>query len=104
MVQGSTEVAFTVVDALGYLDEIPVCVEYEIDGEKTKEFPTTGKLNRAKPVLVTLPGWKCDIHGIKQYADLPVNCRKYIEFIEGEIGVPIKYIGNGASRDALIVR
>jgi adenylosuccinate synthase len=104
MVQGSTDVAFTVVDALGYLDVIPVCVEYEVDGERTKEFPTTGRLNRAKPILVTLDGWKSDIRKIKTYEELPENCRKYIEFVEREIGVPIKYVGNGPNRDALIVR
>ena len=77
--QGATDVAFTVLDVLGYLDEIPVCVGYEIDGEVTTEFPTTAKLEKAKPVLKTLPGWKCDIRGIKNYEDLPENCRKYVE-------------------------
>ena len=70
-VQGATSVAFTVLDALGYLDEIPVCVGYEIDGEVTKDFPTTGKLEKAKPVLKVLPGWKSDIRGITKYEDLP---------------------------------
>ena len=82
MVQGTTAVAFTVLDVLGYLDEIPVCVGYEIDGEVTRDFPTTGKLEKAKPVLKVLPGWKTDIRGIKKYEDLPENCRNYIEFIE----------------------
>ena len=86
--QGATDVAFTVVDVLGYLDEIPVCVGYEIDGEVTTEFPTTHLLEKAKPVFKTLPGWKCDIRGIKKYEDLPENCRNYIEFIEKEIGYP----------------
>ena len=86
--QGATDVAFTVLDVLGYLDEIPVCVGYEIDGEVTTEFPTTAKLEKAKPVLKTLPGWKCDIRGIKNYEDLPENCRKYVEFIEEQIGYP----------------
>ena len=80
--QGTTDVAFTVLDVLGYLDEIPVCVGYEIDGEVTTDFPTTAKLEKAKPVLKNLPGWKCDIRGIKKYEDLPENCRKYVEFIE----------------------
>ena len=80
--QGATDVAFTVLDVLGYLDEIPVCVGYEIDGEVTTEFPVTSKLEKAKPVLKTLPGWKCDIRGIKEYDKLPENCRKYIEFVE----------------------
>ncbi len=81
-IQGATEVAFTVLDVLGYLDEIPVCIGYEIDGEVTRDFPTTAKLEKAKPVFTKLPGWKTDIRGIKNYADLPENCRKYIEFVE----------------------
>ena len=88
-IQGATEVAFTVLDVLGYLDEIPVCIGYEIDGEVTRDFPTTAKLEKAKPVFTKLPGWKTDIRGIKNYADLPENCRKYIEFVEKEIEVPI---------------
>ena len=74
--QGSTDVAFTVLDVLGYLDEIPVCVGYDIDGEVTTDFPTTHLLEKAKPVLKKLPGWKSDIRGIKKYEDLPENCRK----------------------------
>ena len=80
--QGTTDVAFTVLDVLGYLDEIPVCVGYEIDGEVTTDFPVTYKLEKAKPVLKTLPGWKCDIRGIKKYEELPENCRKYVEVME----------------------
>ena len=102
--QGATDVAFTVLDVLGYLDEIPVCVGYEIDGEVTTEFPTTAKLEKAKPVLKTLPGWKCDIRGIKNYEDLPENCRKYVEFIEEQIGFPITMVSNGPGRDAIIYR
>ncbi len=103
-VQGTTDVAFTVLDVLGYLDEIPVCVGYDIDGEVTTDFPTTVKLEKAKPVLKTLPGWKCDIRGIKKYEDLPENCRKYIEFVEKEIGFPITMISNGPGRDDIIYR
>ena len=102
--QGATDVAFTVLDVLGYLDEIPVCVGYEIDGEVTTEFPTTAKLEKAKPVLKTLPGWKCDIRGIKNYEDLPENCRKYVEFIEDQIGFPITMVSNGPGRDDIIYR
>ena len=94
-IQGATEVAFTVLDVLGYLDEIPVCIGYEIDGEVTRDFPTTAKLEKAKPVFTKLPGWKTDIRGIKNYADLPENCRKYIEFVEKEIEVPITMVSNG---------
>ena len=103
-VQGATSVAFTVLDALGYLDEIPVCVGYEIDGEVTKDFPTTGKLEKAKPVLKVLPGWKSDIRGITKYEDLPENCRNYIEFIENELEVPIKIVSNGPARQDIILR
>ena len=103
-VQGTTDVAFTVLDVLGYLDEIPVCTGYEIDGEVTTDFPTTTLLEKAKPVLETLPGWKCDIRGIKNYEDLPENCRKYIEFVEKHIGFPITIISNGPGRDDIIYR
>ena len=96
--QGTTDVAFTVLDVLGYLDEIPVCVGYEIDGEVTTDFPTTAKLEKAKPVLKNLPGWKCDIRGIRKYEDLPENCRKYVEFIEEQIGYPITMVSNGTGK------
>ena len=103
-VQGTTEAVLTVVDALGYLDELKVCVGYEIDGEVTKDFPVTPKLEKAKPVYETLPGWKCDIGGIRKYEELPENCRKYIEFIEKEIGVPITMVSNGPAREDIIIR
>ncbi len=103
-IQGTTDVAFTVLDVLGYLDELPVCVGYEIDGEVTTEFPPTVMLEKAKPVLETLPGWKCDIRGIRKYEDLPENCRKYIEFIEEKIGFPITMVSNGPGRDDIIYR
>ena len=102
--QGATEVALTVLDVLGYLDEIPVCVGYEIDGQVTKDFPTTVKLAKAKPVYEVLPGWKSDIRGITKYEDLPENCRKYIEFIEKEIGVPITLVSNGPGREEIIYK
>ncbi|MCI9493358.1 MAG: adenylosuccinate synthase [Lachnospiraceae bacterium] len=103
-IQGATEVAFTVLDVLGYLDEIPVCVAYDIDGEVTTEFPATVKLEKAKPVFEKLPGWKCDIRGIKSYEGLPENCRKYIEFVEEKIGFPITMVSNGPGRDDIIYR
>ena len=102
--QGTTDVAFTVLDVLGYLDEIPVCVGYEIDGEVTTDFPVTAKLEKAKPVLKTMPGWKCEIRGIKKYEELPQECRDYIEFIESQIGYPITMVSNGPSRDDIIYR
>ena len=102
--QGTTDVALTVLDVLGYLDEIPVCTGYEINGEVTTEFPTTALLEKAKPVYEKLPGWKCDIRGIQKYEDLPENCRKYIEFIEKHIGFPITMISNGPGREDIIYR
>ena len=102
--QGTTDVAFTVLDVLGYLDEIPVCTAYEIDGKQTTEFPTTALLEKAKPVIEKLPGWKCDIRGIKKYEDLPENCKKYIEFVEEKIGYPITMVSNGPGRDEIIYR
>ena len=104
MLQGATDVAFTVIDALSYLDEIPVCVAYEIDGKETKEFPVTPVLEKAKPVFKVLPGWKCDIRGITKYEDLPENARNYIEFIEKEIGFPITIVSNGPKRSEIIYR
>ena len=95
-IQGATEVALTVLDVLGYLDEI--------DGEVVKDFPVTYKLEKAKPVLKTLPGWKCDIRGIKKYEDLPAECRNYIETIEAELGVPVTMVSNGPGRDEIIMR
>lgn len=103
-IQGTTDVAFTVLDVLGYLDEIPVCTGYRIDGKITTDFPTTGLLEKAEPVLEVLPGWKCDIRGIRKYEELPKNCRDYIEFIEKKIGFPITMISNGPSRDDIIYR
>ena len=103
-IQGATEVALTVLDVLGYLDEIPICVGYEIDGEVVKDFPVTYKLEKAKPVLKKLPGWKCDIRGIKNYEELPEACRNYIETIEAELGVPVTMVSNGPGRDEIIMR
>ena len=102
--QGPTDVAFTVLDVLGYLDEIPVCVGYDIGGKVTTDFPTTTMLKKAKPVYEKLPGWKCDIRGIRKYEDLPENCRKYIEFVEEHIGFPITMVSNGPGRDDIIYR
>lgn len=102
--QGATDVAFTVLDVLGYLDEIPVCTAYEIDGEQVTDFPPTVLLKKAKPVYEVLPGWKCDIRGIRKYEDLPENCRKYIEFVEERLGYPITMISNGPGREDIIYR
>jgi adenylosuccinate synthase len=103
-IQGATEVVLTVLDVLGYLDEIPICVGYEIDGKVTKEFPTTVGLKKAKPVYEVLPGWKEEIRGITEYEKLPENCRRYIEYIEKELGVPVKMVSNGPGRSEIIRR
>ena len=102
--QGATDVAFTVLDVLGYLDEIPVCIGYEIDGKVTKEFPATYLLEKAKPVYKVLSGWKCDITGIRNYEELPKECREYVEFVEKELGFPITMVSNGPSREDIIFR
>ncbi len=103
--QGATDVAFTVLDVLGYLDEIPVCVGYKkADGTVTTEFPVTADLEKCEPVLEVLPGWKSDIRGIRNYEDLPENCRNYIEFAEQHIGYPITMVSNGPKREDIIYR
>ncbi len=104
MVQGATQVALTCLDVLGYLDEIPVCTGYEIDGEITDTFPVPAKLGRAKPVFTTLPGWKCDIRGITNYADLPENAKAYVDFLEQHIGCPIRIVSTGPKRHEICMR
>ena len=104
MVQGATEAALTLLDVLGYLDEIPVCVGYEIDGHVTEDFPVSPLLYKAKPVYKVFPGWKCNITEIREYKDLPDNAKKYVEFIESFIGIPIKWISNGPKRENIIRR
>ena len=103
-IQGATQAALTVIDVLGYLEEIKLCVGYEIDGKVIKYFPTTVELAKAKPVYVTLPGWNSDIRGIRKYKDLPENCRKYVEFIEKELETPITMVSNGPERHEIIYR
>ena len=103
-IQGTTEAVLTIVDALGYLDEIPICASYEIDGQIVQDFPASEKLDRAKPVWRKLPGWKTDIRGIRKYEDLPEACRNYVETIEKEIGVRISMVSNGPGRDDIIMR
>ena len=102
--QGATQVSLTVLDVLGYLDELPICVGYEIDGKITRDFPVTAELKKAKPVYEKLPGWKCEIKGVRKYEELPENCRKYIEFIEKELGVPVTMVSNGPGREDIIYR
>ena len=102
--QGATQVALTVVDVLGYLKEIPICVAYDIDGQITKDFPTTTELKKAKPVFIKMPGWQCDIRHIKNYSDLPQACKDYVEFIEKELGVKITMVSNGPNREDILYR
>lgn len=102
--QSATEVALTVLDVLGYLKEIKVCVGYEIDGKVTTDFPVTPLLNKAKPVYETLTGWNCDIRGIKNYDELPENCKNYIDFIEKHIETPITMVSNGPERHEILKR
>ena len=102
--QGCTDVALTVLDALGYLDEIPVCVAYELDGDETTEFPVTKDLARCKPVLKKFKGWKCDIRGIKSFEELPQEAQDYVNYIEQAIGYPVTMVSNGPSRSDIIYR
>ena len=104
MVQGATKVALTCLDVLGYLDEIPVCTGYEIDGQITDTFPVPAKLGRAKPVFETLPGWKSDIRGCKNYEDLPQQARDYVDFLESHIGCPITLVSSGPKREEMTYR
>ena len=103
-IQGTTDVAFTVLDVLGYLDKIPVCVGYEYEGKMLDDFPTTQILEKCKPVIEVLDGWKTDIRGIRNYDDLPENCKAYIDFVEKKIGFPITMVSNGPSREDIIYR
>ena len=104
MVQGATQAALTCLDVLGYLDEIPVCTGYEIDGQVTDTFPTTPALLRAKPVFTTLPGWRCDIRGCLEYRELPANARDYVDFLEARIGTPITMVSTGPKREEMAYR
>ena len=100
--QGATKIALTVLDPLGYLDEIPICVGYEIDGKVVENFPNTVDCYKAKPVLKNMAGWKCDIRGIKEFDKLPIECQNYVREVEKLIGTPIAYVSNGPGRDDLI--
>lgn len=104
MVQGATEVALTAIDVLGYLDEVKICTGYEIGGKVVRDFPVTPLLDKAKPVYTTLPGWKCDIRGETEYAKLPQAARDYVDFIEKEIGAPIRIVSTGPKRHEITYR
>ena len=102
--QGATQVALTVVDPLGYLDEIPICVGYDMDGEVIQDFPTVTDLSRCKGIYKMMPGWKCDVTGIKTFEELPKECQDYVDEIERQIGYPITMVSNGPSREDIIYR
>ena len=104
MVQGATQAALTCLDVLGYLDEVPVCTGYEIDGQVTRSFPTTPALLRAKPVFELLPGWKCDVRGCTDYDALPANAKAYVDFLEEHIGTPIAMVSTGPKREEMAYR
>ena len=103
-IQGATEVALTKMDVLSYMKEIPICAQYEVNGKKTDDFPFTAVIDEAKPVMTSMPGWNCDISGIRKYEDLPQAARDYVEYIEKAIGVRISYVSVGAGRDEIIYR
>ena len=102
--QGATDIALTKLDVLNYMDEIPICARYSVNGEETDEFPFPALLPEAKPVFTSMPGWKCDISGIRTYEELPEEARNYIEYVEKAIGCRISYVSVGAERDAIIYR
>lgn len=103
-VQGATDAVLTAIDVLGYLDEIKICVGYEIDGKVTREFPVSRLLDKSKPVYETLPSWKCDIRGVTNYSELPKEAKAYVDFIEKEIEVPIKLVSTGPKRHEITQR
>ncbi len=103
-VQGATKIALTKMDVLSYMDRIPVCVRYEVDGKETDSFPFPAKLPEARPVTEYAEGWKCDISGVRRWEDLPRQARDYVEMIEKAIDCPITYISVGPERDSIILR
>lgn len=103
-VQGATSIALTKLDILSYMQEIPVCTEYEIDGKRTEDFPFPTALAKAKPIYESLPGWNCDISGVRNWEDLPQAAREYVEYVESRIGCTITHVSVGADRDAIIER
>ena len=103
-VQAATAIALTKLDVLSYMDKIPVCTHYEINGEQTDEFPFPSALKNAKPVIEYFDGWKCDISGVRTWDGLPQAAKDYVSFIEQQIGCHIKYVSVGPERDSIIVR
>ncbi|MBQ6119734.1 MAG: adenylosuccinate synthetase, partial [Clostridia bacterium] len=102
--QGATAIALTKLDILSYMEKIPVCVKYLVDGQETDDFPFPAALDDAKPVTEYLDGWQCDISGARAWEDLPENARRYVEYIEKAVGCPVKYISVGAERESIVIR
>ncbi len=103
-VQDATEIALTKLDVLSYLDKIPVCVRYSVNGQETDDFPFPTLLDEAEPVIEYMDGWKCDISGVRTWDDLPAEAREYVTFIEKAIGCPITYVSVGPERDSIVIR
>ena len=103
-VQGATEIALTKMDVLSYMDEIPVCTAYLVDGKEVRDFPFPALLDRAKPVVKTVPGWKCDISGVRKFEDLPKAAQDYVLALEEAVGCRVSYVSVGAERDRIILR
>ena len=103
-VQAATVIALTKLDVLSYMDKIPVCTHYMLDGKQVDRFPFPTALSHAKPVIEYFDGWKCDVSGIRRWEDLPKAAQDYINFIEKQIGCPIKYISVGPERESIIIR
>ncbi len=102
--QGATDIALTKLDVLSYLDTIPICARYELQGQIIEDFPFPAVLPEAKPVMEYMPGWKCDISGVRKWEDLPQAARDYVEYVEREIGCHITYVSVGPERDSIIIR
>ena len=102
--QGATYLALTKLDVLSYMDKIPVCTQYVVDGKQSDDFPFPDALDIAKPVIEYLDGWNCDISGARKWSDLPETARNYVEYVEKAVGCFIKYISVGPERDSIVVR
>jgi len=103
-VQAATAIALTKLDVLSYLDKIPVCTHYYLNGKQTDCFPFPSALKYAEPVIEYFDGWKCDISGVRTWEELPEEAQEYVTYIEKQIGCPIKYISVGPERDSIIIR
>ena len=102
--QAATNIALTKLDVLSYMDKIPVCAHYTLNGQQTDQFPFPAVLPEAKPVVEYMDGWKCDISGVRKWEDLPEAARKYVEYVERQIGCHIGYVSVGPERDSIIIR